>query len=49
MRAIGYQEIAKHLNGELTLEETREKIIIATRQYAKRQSTWMKRYLRSTN
>jgi tRNA dimethylallyltransferase len=49
MRAIGYKEIAQHLNGELTFDEMREKIIFATRQYAKRQSTWMKRYLRTTN
>lgn len=49
MRAIGYQEIAMFLKGELSEEEMREKIIFATRQYAKRQSTWFKRYLRSTN
>jgi tRNA dimethylallyltransferase len=49
MRAIGYQEIAMFLNGELTKSEMRERIIFATRQYAKRQSTWFKRYLRSTN
>lgn len=49
MRAIGYQEIAMFLNGELSEVEMRNKIIFATRQYAKRQSTWFKRYLRSTN
>jgi tRNA dimethylallyltransferase len=49
MRAIGYQEIAQFLEGELSKSELREKIVIATRQYAKRQSTWFKRYLRSAN
>jgi tRNA dimethylallyltransferase len=49
MRAIGYNEIAQHLQGELSFEEMRERIIFATRQYAKRQSTWVKRYLRSAN
>lgn len=45
MRAIGYKEIVRYLSGELPPEELREKIVIATRQYAKRQVTWMKRYL----
>lgn len=49
MRAIGYSEIARHLAGEFTEDELFEKIVIATRQYAKRQWTWMKRYLRSEN
>jgi tRNA dimethylallyltransferase len=44
MRAIGYSELADVVEGRVTLEEAREKIIIATRQYAKRQVTWMKRY-----
>lgn len=44
MRAIGYSELAEVILGAMTLEEAREKIIIGTRQYAKRQTTWMKRY-----
>lgn len=44
MRAIGYSELAEVVLGTMTLEEAREKIIIGTRQYAKRQTTWMKRY-----
>lgn len=44
MRAIGYSELAEVILGTMTLEEAREKIIIGTRQYAKRQMTWMKRY-----
>lgn len=48
MRAIGYKEIAQFLAGELDRETMRERIVFATRQYAKRQSTWMKRYFRGS-
>ncbi|HEY6172477.1 MAG TPA: tRNA (adenosine(37)-N6)-dimethylallyltransferase MiaA, partial [Candidatus Kapabacteria bacterium] len=44
MRAIGYSELAEVIHGTMTIQEAREKIIIGTRQYAKRQTTWMKRY-----
>lgn len=44
MRAIGYKEVADLADGKLTLGQTREMIITQTRQYAKRQITWMKRY-----
>lgn len=44
MKAIGYRELAAHLKGELALDVAREQIVIRTRQYAKRQTTWMKRY-----
>jgi len=39
-KVIGIKEIRNYLNGELSLEETRERIFIKTRQYAKRQTTW---------
>ncbi len=39
-KVIGIEEIRKYLMGELNLKETKEKIYIKTRQYAKRQSTW---------
>ncbi len=39
-QAIGYKEMLGYLRGEMTLCEAREKLIIATRQYAKRQDTW---------
>ena len=39
-KAIGINEIKKHLNKEKELGEIKEKISIKTRQYAKRQSTW---------
>ena len=37
---IGINEIKDYLNKKYDLKETREKITIKTRQYAKRQSTW---------
>ena len=42
-QAIGYKEVIAYLEGKSSLEEAKEKIIIATRQYAKRQKTWFKR------
>lgn len=42
-KAIGAAELIAHLNGEVTLEYARERSIIATRQYAKRQRTWFKK------
>ena len=37
---IGIKEITKYLNGEASLDDTKEQIAIKTRQYAKRQTTW---------
>lgn len=42
-RAIGYREVVAHLRGELTLEEAREKTVVATRQFARRQEQWNRR------
>ena len=39
-KAIGVIEIKEFLEKQKDLNETREKIAIKTRQYAKRQSTW---------
>jgi tRNA dimethylallyltransferase len=41
-QALGYKIIASYLKGELSFEELKEKIIIATRQYARRQRTWFR-------
>ncbi len=43
MQAIGYKEVAAHLRGELTLPETVELVQRRSRQYAKRQLTWLRR------
>lgn len=47
MRAHGYRELFDVIEGKLSLDAARESIIIQTRQYAKRQVTWMKKYERS--
>jgi tRNA dimethylallyltransferase len=42
MRAVGYRQLWAHLDGGCTWEEARTKAIVATRQYAKRQLTWLR-------
>jgi len=42
-RAIGYREIELWLAGRMRKEEAMDKIVAATRAYAKRQLTWLKR------
>lgn len=41
-RAIGVPELMAHLDGRLSLEEARMAAVTATRQFAKRQRTWMR-------
>ena len=43
MHAIGYRDIAAHLRGELDNNELRDRIVVATRRFAKRQTTWFNR------
>lgn len=43
LQAIGYKELTAYLRGQGTLEEARERVKLATRQYAKRQRTWFRR------
>jgi tRNA dimethylallyltransferase len=42
MRAVGYRQVWQYLDGDLTKEEMIDRGIIATRQLAKRQFTWLK-------
>ena len=42
MRAVGYRQMLKFLQGEYTYEEMVQRGIIATRQLAKRQYTWLR-------
>lgn len=42
MRSVGYRQVWQYLRGELSYEEMRERGIIATRQLAKRQLTWLR-------
>ena len=44
MRAAGYQQIWQHLDGQCTLEEAVERSIVASRQLAKRQITWLRNW-----
>jgi tRNA dimethylallyltransferase len=41
--SIGYKEALSVIHGRLSLPEAIENTIIATRQYAKRQTTWFRR------
>jgi len=44
IRMVGYQEIWQYLAGKYDQKTMREKAIIATRQLAKHQMTWLKRW-----
>ena len=46
-KAIGAQELMDYLNNKISIDELREQILIATRQYAKRQRTWFRSKMRS--
>ncbi|MEM1374866.1 MAG: tRNA (adenosine(37)-N6)-dimethylallyltransferase MiaA [Pseudomonadota bacterium] len=41
-KAIGAAELIAYIRGEITLDQARERAIIATRRYAKRQRTWFR-------
>lgn len=45
MKAIGVRELQAALRGEMSMPEAIERAKIATRQYAKRQSTWFRHQL----
>jgi tRNA dimethylallyltransferase len=42
IRAVGYRQVWDHLDGKLTADEMQERGVIATRQLAKRQFTWLR-------
>lgn len=42
-RAIGYAQIQRYLDGEITAGEAQEETTIRTRQFARRQDTWFRR------
>ncbi|MCA1334261.1 tRNA (adenosine(37)-N6)-dimethylallyltransferase MiaA [Pseudooceanicola marinus] len=45
-KAIGGPELIAHLQGDISLDEARERAIIGTRRYAKRQRTWFRARMR---
>ena len=48
-KLIGVQEINQYLSGQIPLEHCKELINIKTRQYAKRQNTWARGYMKNWN
>lgn len=42
IRAVGYRQVWDYLAGELSYEQMQERAVIATRQLAKRQMTWLR-------
>jgi tRNA dimethylallyltransferase len=42
-RALGYQQLLRHLDGEWTLAEARLETMKATRRFARRQESWFRR------
>ena len=44
LQTVGYKEVIDHLNGLTSIENMTELIKISTRQYAKRQATWFRRW-----
>ena len=41
-QAVGYREVIAHLNGQLSDDETREKVKVRTRRFARHQETWFR-------
>ena len=46
-KAIGAQQLIAYLNNEISMDQLREQIVIATRRYAKRQRTWFRNKMKS--
>lgn len=44
VRAVGYRQLWQHLAGEFGLEDATQKAVAATRQLAKRQLTWLRKW-----
>ena len=42
LNTVGYKELFQVLEGTLSIEEAKEKIIIETSRFAKRQMTWFR-------
>ena len=43
LRTVGYKELISHLNGACSIEDAEVRIVVSTRQFAKRQMTWFKK------
>ena len=42
LRTLGYRQMWRHLNGELSHRQMRDQALAATRQFAKKQLTWLR-------
>ena len=42
-RALGYQQMLRYLDGDLTSEQARDETVRATRRFARRQESWFRR------
>jgi tRNA dimethylallyltransferase len=42
LRSVGYKQVFEHIIGLISYDDLTERIVIATRQLAKRQMTWMR-------
>lgn len=47
MRSVGYKQVAAFIKGDISYEEAQQKALFATRQFAKRQITWLRKYFPS--
>ncbi len=45
LSALGYRDVVRHLEGDLTEGELRQRLVVATRRFAKRQDTWFRHQL----
>jgi tRNA dimethylallyltransferase len=43
LRTVGYKDLIAYINGECSIENAEDRIVISTRQFAKRQMTWFKK------
>ena len=43
LNTVGYKELFEYFDGITTIEQAVEKIKVNTRQYAKRQMTWLRK------
>ena len=48
-KAIGVPELMAYIDGRMTLDESRDRATISTRQFAKRQRTWFRARMKSWN
>lgn len=44
LQCVGYKEVIDHLQGKLTIDECRQRVVISTRQLAKKQMTFFKSF-----